>query len=132
MFDGDSETPHPGITGVARRLLGSLVAFLTTKFELLNTEIQEEKRRILELLVLAASAMLVSAMALMVLTFSIIACFWDTPNRMTALLIICAVYVAIATFLFIRLHRKTSLRTKVFETTVEELRNDSEWIKHHL
>ena len=130
-MDHDSDVPRGGLSGAARRLMESATGFLSAKFELIGIEVQEEKRRILELLVLAATALLFAVLALTLLTFSIVAYFWDS-HRMAALFILCGVYVAISGFLFLRLQRKANLSTKVFETSVEELKKDTEWVRRHL
>ncbi len=131
MMDPDPNAPQGGLRGAARRLMESATGFLSAKFELVGIELQEEKRRILELLVLAATALLFAVLALTLLTFSIVALFWDS-HRMAALFTLCGVYVLISGFLFMRLQRKASLTTKVFETTVEELKKDTEWVRRHL
>ncbi len=130
-MDTDPNAPQGGLRGAARRLMESATGFLSAKFELIGIELQEEKRRVLELLVLAATALIFGMLALTLLTFSIVVFFWDS-HRMAALFALCGVYVVISAFLFLRLQRKTSLNTKVFETTVEELKKDTEWVRRHL
>ncbi len=121
-----------GIASSLKRLLESASGFLATKLELIGIEIQEEKRRVFELLILAAATLLSAALALLVLTFAVIVYFWDTPCRMATILSVGAIYTLLFIFLLGRLQRKANIGTKVFETTVEELKKDSEWMKRRL
>jgi len=130
MSDGESGASRHGITGSVRRLLESLAGFLATKLDLVSVELQEEKRRILDLLVLAAAALLFGALSLTILVF-VVATFF-LKSLPAALLTICGLYGLIAIFLFARLRRKASLSNKIFETTVEELKKDREWVQRHL
>lgn len=128
------DEPHGllgGLTAPLRRLLESATGFLSSKLELFSIEWQEEKRRIIELLILAAIALLFGVLALALLTFSIVAYFWET-HRFLALFSVSGVYLLLAAVLLVRLQRKASLSNKVFEATVEELKKDSEWVRRHL
>ena len=113
-------------------LLESASDFLAAKLELLGIELQEEKRRVFELLILAAATLLSAALALLVLTFAVIAYFWDSQCRMFIILSVGAIYALLCIFLLIRLQRKANVGSKVFEATVEELKKDTEWVKRHL
>ncbi|MFZ4694335.1 MAG: phage holin family protein [Verrucomicrobiia bacterium] len=128
------DEPHGllgGLTVPLRRLLESATGFLSSKLELFSIEWQEEKRRIIELLVLASIALLFGVLALALLTFSIVAYFWET-HRFLALFGVSGAYLLLAAVLLVRLQRKASLSNKVFEATVEELKKDSEWVRRHL
>ncbi len=129
--EDDAGGGRGGISGSIRHLLESATGFLTAKMELVGIELQEEKRRMLELLVLAAAALLFGVLAFTLLTFSIVALFWDS-HRMAALFSLCGLYGVIALILFVRLQRKASLSNKVFDTTVGELKKDTEWLRRHL
>ena len=121
-----------GITAPLRRLSESALGFLASKLDLFNIEWQEEKRRIVELLILAAVALLFGVLALGLLSFTLVALFWETPWRFHALFGISGLYLLLAAILVVRLQRKASLSNKVFEATVEELKKDTEWVRRHL
>ncbi|MCC7519508.1 MAG: phage holin family protein [Verrucomicrobiae bacterium] len=129
-----NDEPHGllgGVTAPFRRLLDAATGFLSSKLELVSIEWQEEKRRVIELLILASVALLFGVLALSLLTFSIVAWFWET-HRFLALFGVSGLYLLIAVGLFVRLRRRASLSTKVFEATVEELKKDTEWVRRHL
>jgi len=134
MFESEeteSQGSESGLTAPFRRLLESASGFLASKLELLGIEFQEEKRRILELLILASAALLFSVLTLFVLTFAVIALFWDT-HRVAAVVGVFLVYFLISAILFVRLKRKANTGTHMFDATVEELKKDTEWVKRHL
>ncbi len=131
MVDDEQNDTGGGLTGSIKRLLESGSGFLSSKFELVSIELQEEKRRILELLVLAAFAMLFAVLALMVVSFTIIILVPD-QYRANVLIIMSLLYITVSALLFMRLQRKANLATKIFETTAEELKKDTEWVKRHL
>ena len=114
-----------------RGLFESAVVFLATKAELVGLELEEEKRRIFELLVLATAFVVFGALALTLITLSVVYFFWDTNPR-AVLLIVAGLYTVLAVILFLRLRYKMCSSNKVLEATVEELKKDSEWIKRHL
>lgn len=131
MPDDEPTVNESGITGSIKHLLESISEFLTTKLDLIGVEVQEEKRRVLELLVLAAAVLLFGVLSLTVLTFTIVVLLWDT-HRIAALMSLSLTYLSICAILAARLKRKTCLTTKIFDTTVEELKKDREWVKRHL
>ncbi len=132
MLEEEQPGLSGGITRSLRHLLEAATAFLTTKLELIGIELQEEKRRILELMILAVAAVLFFLLTLTIFSFSILALLWNTPYRLPALIIINLLYIIFTVVLGVRLQRKAALATKIFETTVEELKKDNEWTKRHL
>jgi uncharacterized membrane protein YqjE len=114
-----------------RRLLDTITAFLSTKLELVGIELQEEKRKIVRLLMLAVATFLFGALSVTLLTLVIIAIFWDS-YRIPSLMIMSGIYLAIAIFLYARLRRQIEQATRIFDTTVEELKKDNEWAQRHL
>lgn len=132
MFADDQGAAEGGVRGAVKHLLESCSGFLAAKLELVGIELQEEKRRVIELVALASVAMLFAVLALTVLTFTLIAAFWDTDYRMASLIGITLVYLAISAAFFACLRRKVSMAPGMFDTTLEELKKDAEWIKRHL
>ncbi|NUN92991.1 MAG: phage holin family protein [Verrucomicrobiae bacterium] len=129
--EDEPQEPLGGLTAPFRRLIEAATGFLSSKVELISIEWQEEKRRILELLVLAGVALLFGVLAFSLITFCVVAFFWET-HRFLALLGLGALYLLISWALLVRLQRKAHLSTKVFEATLEELKKDTAWVKRHL
>ena len=128
-MEDESVGNSSGARGSLKRLLESASDFFTAKLELVNIEIQEEKRRLLEILILATVVLIFGIAAITLLTFSVVAFFWES-HRMIALFSVSGLYALVTIFLALRLQRKVNLPTKAFETTVEELKKDTDWIKN--
>ena len=110
------------------RLVDRIVHFLITKLELFQVEVEEEWRRVAFMLVLLVCAAIAAHMALIAFTLMIVAIFWE--NRVPVLVGITAFYVLVALFLGWRLREKlNTTRTKLFSTTLSELRKDREWLR---
>ena len=131
MTNDESGSSSRGVSGLVHRFLESFFAFLTTKLELVSVELEEEKRKLIELLCLAAAVIIFAALALTILAFLVAALFWE-GQWMAALLTVCGLYALIALGLFLRLRRRVKLSSKVFEATLEELKKDGEWMQRHL
>ena len=131
MLEVDDQTKGSGgILGSARRLLVSVTEFLATKLDLISLEFQEEKHQIVEFLCLAAAALLFGVLALLTFTATIIIFFWE-DHKLAALVATTIIYFLLSLILFKAGQRKAKLASKLFETTVEELKKDIEWVKQH-
>lgn len=113
---------HAGLTQSLRNLAATALGVLKTRFELLVSEIEEERLRILELLVWGAAAMLFLAFGLMMLTFAVIVVFWDT-HRLLAAVVLGFVYLAIAVALFAGARSRVQ-RPRIFSASIDELAKD--------
>jgi uncharacterized membrane protein YqjE len=132
MFDSDPTVQtNGGITGSVKRLLESGSNFFSTKLELVGVELQEEKKRILELMIFVAAALLFAVMALTLITIGIVAMLIER-NLYAWVVAIGVFYFLIAAVLYFVAQKKVQTATKVFQTTVEELKKDAEWVKTRL
>jgi uncharacterized membrane protein YqjE len=111
-----------------RRLLGSICTLLQTRFELIGLEIAQAKGRLLTLILLGFATLLLSSIALVTLTALIAALFWDT-YRWQALTLLTAVYVWLALLCLLKLRTAIRSAPLVFESTLAELKKDSEFFK---
>lgn len=130
MLPGGSHNSG-GIFGSIRRFLISGNEFLASKLDLIGVELQEEKRRILELLALTAAALSFGLLGLTVLTLAVVSYFWET-YRTEALFGVGIVYLLLAGMFCFWVQRKATLSSRIFETTVEELKKDVDWVKSRL
>jgi uncharacterized membrane protein YqjE len=95
VTDGAPGGSGSGLRGAVARLGASLLALLRTRLELVALELDEERERIGERLVLILVAMLFLAFAVFGATTFVVAWFWDT-HRFVTLGAVTLVYVAIA------------------------------------
>jgi uncharacterized membrane protein YqjE len=132
MFDSDPTVqPNGGITGSVKRLLESGSNFFSTKLELVGVELQEEKKRILELMIFVAAALLFAVMALTLITIGIVAKLIE-KHLYEGIIVMGVLYFLLAAILYFLAQKKVQTATKVFQTTVEELKKDTEWVKTRL
>lgn len=106
-----------------RRLAHSLLSLLRVRAELFGIELAEEKERVVATLILAVVAMISVALAAQVLTFLVIAIFWDT-YRLQAIAGVAGFYVLVALLAGLVIRRKWRRREPPFAATLQELRED--------
>jgi uncharacterized membrane protein YqjE len=76
----------PGLVSSLGRFSRSILAQVRMRLQLLGLELQEEKERIITALVAILLAYLFLSLTLALAAAAIVVHFWDTPNRMSALL----------------------------------------------
>ena len=118
---------NPGLVDSLNRLARTVTAVAHNRLELLLVELQEERSRVFDLLLLAATGIVCSLMTLIVLTFAIVVMFWD-GYRIAVLAVLGLVYLAGAAMAFRRFN--TRLRDEeAFSGTLAELKKDRVWLE---
>ena len=120
---GSRERSSAGLFGSLRRALGHLVELLHTRLELASIEIEARLQDALQLMLWSVVAFFSAALALLMLTLTLLIVFWDT-HRLLVAGIITAFFalVAIAAILLVR-HR-LRIRTILLAATISELKRD--------
>ena len=113
---------HAGLAQSLRNLGATALGVLKTRAELLVTEIEEERLRILELLVWGVAAALFFVFGVVMLSLAVVVAFWDT-HRLLAAVILGAAYIVIAVVLFL-IARSRVQRPRLFSASLEELVKD--------
>lgn len=116
--------PKPGVWGSLRRILDTLLATAQNRIELLAVELQEEKCRLMEALLLAVALAVCGIMALTLLTFLLVVVFWEN-GRLIALGGLGALYLAGAAVAWRALQSRLKSRS-AFAGTIDELKKDRE------
>ncbi len=124
----EPEPPAPGILGSLRRLCASVLALLQNRIELFGVEIQEQKARLVRVLLLAAVTVFLGNTAILVLTATIVVLVGDEA-RTPVLVGLSAFYVLAAGIAGFLLRRELRSAPPPFEDTVSELKKDCEWLK---
>jgi uncharacterized membrane protein YqjE len=116
--------PRPPLAGSLRALSATAIGILRTRLELLAVELAEEKNRLLSILLWSLGGLLALAMGILMLSFLVVAAFWDTNHRLTAFGVVAAVYflAGIGALLFVR--RKIANAPFTFDETLAELERD--------
>lgn len=118
------DKPHArGLYASLRGLVATGVAILRTRLELLSTELQEEKARLLGLLAYGAAALILLAAGIVFLAVFFTVLLWDS-NRLLVLGVFAALFLgagAVALTVALRLARAES---RLFAASIAELAQD--------
>jgi len=110
------------------RMLNTLGDVAGNRVELFVVEWQEERRRLLDMLVLLLAGAVCASMALFTITLAIVAAFWDTHRALVlALLILAYLGAAAAVFWVLRCRLR---RWQAFSATIEQFKKDRACFKN--
>jgi uncharacterized membrane protein YqjE len=114
-----------GIVQSLRNLAATLVALLRTRFELLATEIEEERVRLLQLLFWSAVALFFFALGIVLLVILFVAVFWDS-YRITAIVTLAVVFFAAGAGAAMAVRNRIQARPRLFSASLDELARDKD------
>ena len=117
---GDAQSG--GLMQSLRNLAASSLGILHTRLELLVSEVEEERLRILRLLLWGAAALLFLSFGLLMLTFAVVILFWDT-HRLLSAVVLGVAYLAIGGALAVAA-RRSMQRPGLFTASLAELAKD--------
>ena len=114
-----------GILQSLRNLAATLVALLQTRLELLVTELEEERLRLLQLLLWAAGALFFLGIGILLLTVLLVAVFWDS-YRITAIVVLAGIFFAAGIGMAIGVRNRMHVRSRLFSASLDELARDKD------
>jgi uncharacterized membrane protein YqjE len=117
----------PGLPGLFRKVVLTGVAALRNRGELFLVEFEEEKVRVIELLIWTAIAGFLGMMFLVVLTGTVIFLF-PVGWRIYAAMGFCLLYLAAAIFAVLNLRALWRSTPPAFSETLAEVKKDTEWL----
>lgn len=120
--DTGGEGGREGLFAALKNLLATLLAIGKTRAELLVTEIEEEKYRLMSLWAKAIGASFLFALGLIMLVFCIALAFWE--QRVLVFGLFSAVFIAGGFILVGSLRRQAAQPTKLFHSSLAELESD--------
>ena len=112
-----------GIVQSLRNLAATLVAILRTRFELVATELEEERIRLLQLLFWAAGALFVFGVGILLVVFLLVAVFWDS-YRIITIVTLAIIFLAAGVGMAFVVRRLMLARPKLFSSSLDELAKD--------
>ena len=123
-----SETPQTedGLLAPVTRLLKTLVNLLENRLELFLVEVQEERVRLVEVLLLAAMGGLAALMTLILITLTVVVIFWEN-HRVLVLVLFTLAYATTAAVAFWTLRSRLN-RWRAFTATLEQIKKDRAWL----
>jgi uncharacterized membrane protein YqjE len=108
--------------------LGTSVEIVRTRLELFSTELEEERERLERLILLTAASVFCLSFGVLLVTFFVVAAFWDTDYRLAVLGGLALFYLALGAVMGAVTRRKSRHKPKLFSATLGELTKDY----HHL
>jgi uncharacterized membrane protein YqjE len=106
-----------------RSLAKTFVALVQTRIELFGSEVDEERTRLERIVVLAASAMFCMGLAIVLIVLLVAVVFWES-NRLLAIGVLAALFMAAGLGLLLTLRSVVRKRPKFLAATLAELRKD--------
>jgi uncharacterized membrane protein YqjE len=114
--------PNNGLLASAKRLADLTLATAQNRVELFAVELQEEKCRLIQSLLLAAAAIALGVTALTLVTITVVVLFWEN-GRVPALCVLSGLFI-VASFFVFRALNKLVASGPGFGSTLAELEKD--------
>jgi len=114
-----------GLLDSIKTLASTLLAMGQTRLELLSNDIEEERAWLTSMMVWILVALSFAALAVVLFTLLIVVVFWDT-NRLLALSIMIAIFVAGAGFAWRVVCNMSRSKPRLFSASLAELSKDRE------
>ena len=123
MAEQGPEQPTTGLLQSLRNLGATLVAMLQTRLELLATDLEEERTRVLQILFWAAGAMFFFGVGVLVLALLAVLLLWE-ERRVGAIIALAMIFFVISAGVAIGVRNRLRARSRIFHSSVEELSRD--------
>ena len=116
--------PPPTLLQSARGYLATWVELLKTRLDLFSVELQEERERIQQILVLAVAALVCLVFGVLLVTLFVVVVFWDTEYRLVVLGGFALLYLASGVAAGLIARHKSRSKPRIFSATLNELTKD--------
>lgn len=123
MAEQGPEQPSAGLLQSLRNLGATLVAMLQTRLELLATDLEEERTRVLQILFWAAGALFFFGVGVLILALLVVLLLWE-ERRVGAIIALSAIFFMIGVGMAIGVRNRLRVRSRIFTSNVEELSRD--------
>ncbi len=125
MSEQGAGEPATGMLQSLRKLATTLVELLQNRLELLATDLEEERVRLLQVLIWAAGALFFFVLGVLMVTMIVVLLVWDS-HRLAGIVVLAAVFLAIAAGLAIGVYKRIHRRSRLFSASLDELAKDKE------
>lgn len=125
------DAPEPssiGLLGSLRGFADGLIGSAHDRIELLAVELQEEKYRLIQILLWSSAIILLALLALVFVSFAVVVLLWETA-RLTAICALAGAYVVGLVGAILGFKRYLRRQPKPFAGTLRELQEDRECIR---
>jgi uncharacterized membrane protein YqjE len=128
MSDFDDESGRRGLGASLRGLITNTLGLISSHAQLLGVELQQEKERVAELAILGSVALVMFAMVMLLVTFLIIAAFWDS-YRLQVVAGLALLYAMCGLAAGLSIRRKLDAHPNPFAATAAEMEKDIERLR---
>jgi len=125
---GSGGAASPGIIASLRNLAATSVGIARTRLQLLANDLEEQRVRVLQLVVLGAIALFCGAVAVLLASAWIVVALWD-QYRLWTLAVLTGLYAAGCMTALAVMKSKAAERPEVFSASLGELRRDEEMLR---
>lgn len=123
------EAGRAGLFAALKNTLATLIAIGKTRAELLVTELEEEKLRLMSLWSKAIGAAFLLAVGVVLGVFSLVLAFWE--QRVLVCAILAGLFIGAALLLISALKRQATQPSKMFRASLSELETDMAQLRRH-
>lgn len=124
-----SEAGRVGLFAALKNLLATLLAIGKTRAELLVTEIEEEKYRLMSLWAKAIGAAFLLTLGVIMAVFCLALAFWE--QRVLVFGLFAALFLGGGVLLVMLLRRQAAQPSKLFRASLSELETDMTQLRRH-
>ena len=123
----ENDSKPAGLFDSLRRLGDSILALTHRRLELAALELQEEKYRLIDLLLRAAALVVLGILTLVSATALVVVTFWERSPVVT-LAIVTGLYALGALMVALGIRAKLKASPPPLSDTIAELKKDREWL----
>ncbi|MBC7369714.1 MAG: phage holin family protein [Undibacterium sp.] len=127
----ESAKPAPassGFAGSLRALADGLLASAHDRLELFGVELQEEKFRLIQIIVWISAAIFAGGMAITFASITLVYLFWESA-RLAVLFTLTLVYLGALVGVIIAFRRYLARQPRPFAASLQEIKNDRSCIR---
>lgn len=119
-----------GLLTSLKNLTATLIAVVHTRLELLSTDLEEGRERLISLLVMAFISLFCLCFGVVLLAILVVVAFWDT-HRLLVLGALTGVFFVVGVVLCALAIRALKTMPRMFEASLGELSKDYQQIDSH-
>ena len=127
----DSNKEDTGLLHSLKSLSTTLIAIVYNRLDLLSTDMEEARERLLSLLVLTFISLFCLCLGMVLMAMLVVVVFWDT-HRLLALSALTSFFLMAGTILSVIAIRTLRNMPRVFASSLTELSKDQEQLNPHL
>jgi uncharacterized membrane protein YqjE len=123
-----AQSRAPGVLASLRNLAATTVSIARTRLDLLANDLEEQRIRALELIVLGVVALVFGIVSILAVTAWIVIALWD-QYRLWTLGLLSLLYLGGFIAVLLALRAKAAERPKVFAASLAELSRDEDLLR---